>query len=109
MVMSALMGLVIIVFYYISDQDAISAVYTLASYTYGPILGLFVYGMFWRKPVRDRLVPAVCVAAPCLSWCTQWALSHFFGYQTSFELLIINALYTVAGLRMLSVGKYSQN
>lgn len=102
--MSTVMGLVIIAFYYLSDQDAISAVYTLASYTYGPILGLFVYGMFWRKPVRDRLVPAVCVAAPCLSWCVQWCLRHFFGYETSFELLIINAFITVVGLRLLSVG-----
>lgn len=102
--MSTVMGLVIIAFYYLSDQDAISAVYTLASYTYGPILGLFVYGMFWRKPVRDRLVPVVCVAAPCLSWCVQWCLRHFFGYETSFELLIINAFITVVGLRLLSVG-----
>jgi len=102
--MSSVMGLVIIIFYYLSDQDAISAVYTLASYTYGPILGLFVYGMFWRKPVRDRLVPAVCVAAPCLSWCVQWAMRHLFGYETSFELLIINAVITVIGLRLLSVG-----
>ncbi len=101
--MSAIMGLVIIVFYYISDQDAISAVYTLASYTYGPILGLFVYGMFWSKPVRDRFVPAVCIGAPCLSWATQWTLNHLFGYQTSFELLIINAIYTVIGLRLLSI------
>lgn len=103
--MSAIMGLVIIVFYFLSDQDAISAVYTLASYTYGPILGLFVYGMFWQKPVRDRLVPAVCVAAPALSWCIQWLLHHFWGYETSFELLIMNALITVVGLRLLSVGK----
>ena len=97
------MGLVIIAFYYLSDQDAISAVYTLASYTYGPILGLFVYGMFWKRPVRDRLVPAVCVAAPALSWCVQWALKGCFGYETSFELLIINAVITIAGLHLLSV------
>ncbi len=103
--MSAIMGLVIIAFYYLSDQDAISAVYTLASYTYGPILGLFVYGMFWSKPVHDRWVPAVCVLAPCLSWVLQWALHHFFGYETSFELLIINALITVIGLRLLSIGR----
>ena len=107
--MSVLMGLVIIAFYYLSDQDAISAVYTLASYTYGPILGLFVYGLFWSKPVRDRLVPAVCVAAPALSWCLQWALKELFGYETSFELLIINALITVAGLRLLSVGVKKSN
>lgn len=103
--MSACMGLVIIAFYYLSDQDAISAVYTLASYTYGPILGLFVYGMFWKKPLRDKLVPVVCILAPALSWCLQWALMHTFGYETSFELLLFNAAFTVIGLRMLSIGK----
>lgn len=105
MAMSAIMGLVIIAFYYLSEEDAISAVYTLASYTYGPILGLFVYGMFRKKPVRDRWVPAVCVAAPALSWCIQWALNHFFGYQTSFELLLLNAFITFIGLELLSTGK----
>ena len=103
--MSALMGLVIIAFYYLSDQDAISAVYTLASYTYGPILGLFVYGMFWKKPVHDKFVPAVCVLAPCLSWAIQFGLFKLFNYETSFELLIINAVITVIGLRLLSVGR----
>lgn len=103
-VMSALMGLVIIIFYYISNQDAISAVYTLASYTYGPILGLFVYGLFWKKPVRDKWVPAVCVAAPCLSWCLQYILNRLWGYETSFELLLMNAFFTVAGMMLLSVG-----
>lgn len=103
--MSTIMGLVIIAFYYLSNQDAISAVYTLASYTYGPILGLFVYGMFWKKPVHDKLVPVVCIAAPVLSWVLQLALKELWGYETSFELLIINALITVAGLRLLSIGR----
>jgi SSS family transporter len=103
--MSAVMGLVIIVFYYLSNQDAVSAVYTLASYTYGPILGLFVYGMFCKRPVRDRLVPVVCILAPCLSWCLQWTLNYLINYQTSFELLIINALITMLGLSILSIGK----
>lgn len=104
-IMSVIMGGVIVAFYYLSDQDAISAVYTLASYTYGPILGLFVYGMFWRKPVHDRLVPLVCILAPCLSWLVQWGLRRMFDYETSFELLIINALITMIGLRLLSIGR----
>lgn len=104
--MSAAMGAVIIVFYYLSEEDAISAVYTLASYTYGPILGLFVFGMFGKRPVRDRLVPVVCVMAPALSWCTQWALREWMGYETSFELLLINAAYTIIGLLLLSTGKW---
>lgn len=103
--MSALMGAVIIVFYYISDQDAISTVYTLASYTYGPLLGLFVYGLFWKKPVRDKLVPVVCLLAPALSWCVQKLLNYCFGYETGFELLLLNALITIIGLVSLSIGK----
>ncbi len=100
--MSVVMGLIIIFFYYLSEEDAISAVYTLASYTYGPILGLFVFGLFGRRPVRDRMVPVVCVLAPCLSWVTQWALKTWLGYTTSFELLLINAAFTIVGLLLLS-------
>lgn len=105
--MSVVMGLVIIAFYYLSNADAISAVYTLASYTYGPILGLFVYGLFGKRPVRDRLVPVVCILAPALSWTTQWLLHRWFGYETSFELLLMNAAYTIIGLAVLSIGKKS--
>ena len=103
--MSVVMGVFIIVFYYISNQDAISAVYTLASYTYGPILGLFAYGMFSGRVVRDKYVPVVCIAAPFLSWVIQWALLKFAAYETGFELLIINAALTMVGLAALSAKK----
>lgn len=101
MAMSVAMGLVIIAFYYLSEEDAISAVYTLASYTYGPILGLFVFGMACRRPVRDRLVPVVCILAPILSWAAQWALKEYCDYTTSFELLLMNAAFTILGLLLL--------
>lgn len=100
--MSATMGAVIIAFYYLSDSDAISAVYTLASYTYGPILGLFVFGLGCKRPVRDGAVPAACLAAPALSWLTQWTLHTYAGYETGFELLLMNAAYTCLGLWIFS-------
>ncbi len=100
--MSVAMGLIIIVFYYLSNSDAISAVYTLASYTYGPILGLFVFGLFCKLSVRDKMIPVACILAPALSWVTQWALHTYWGYTTSFELLLINAAYTILGLLVLS-------
>lgn len=92
--MSVLMGIIIVGFYYASNSDAISAVYTLASYTYGPILGLFAYGFFSRRSVRAGAIPVVCIAAPVLSWLSQWCLNDFFGYSTGFELLLMNAGYT---------------
>lgn len=101
--MSALMAAVIIAFYYLSSDDAISAVYTLASYTYGPILGLFAYGMFTSAKVCDKAVPAVCLASPLIAWALQWAIHSFTGYETGFELLLLNALITMAGLRLTAL------
>lgn len=100
--MSIVMGLVIIVFYIISNQDAISAVYTLASYTYGPILGLFVFGMFMKSKIRDRWVPAVCISAPIICYFIQYFLNEQFEYTMSFELLILNAIVTFIGLLLLT-------
>ena len=99
--MAACMGLVILVFYAISNSDAISAVYTLASYTYGPILGLFAYGMMCKTPVRDRLVPVVCIAAPVLSYFIQLWLAKSYNYTLGFELLLLNAALTMLGLLLL--------
>lgn len=109
--MSALMGLIIIVFYRMSSSDAISAVYTLASYTYGPILGLFAYGMCCKRSTIDALVPYICVAAPVLSWLTSRALYLLWGYETGFELLIINAAITglLLGLGSLRQGRILVN
>lgn len=99
--MSVIMGLVIIVFYMISNSDAISAVYALASYTYGPILGLFVFGLACQKGVKDKFVPYVCVAAPVICFFVQKWLLDAFGYVMSFELLLLNAAVTVLGLILL--------
>ena len=99
--MSVITGLVIIVFYYISNDDAISAVYTIASYTYGPILGLFAYGMMCKRGVLDRYVPIVCIAAPVASYFIQGWLKSAFDYTMSFELLLLNAALTMIGAALL--------
>ncbi len=99
--MGLLMGLFIIVFYRITSLDAISAVYTLASYTYGPLLGLFAFGMFTRRRVVAAAVPVVCIVAPAASGVIQWWLQGH-GYQLGFELLLLNALLTVGGLALAS-------
>ncbi len=98
--MALTMASVIIIFYMISEEDAISAVYTLASYTYGPILGLFTFGMFSRRQVQDRMVPVVCIAAPLLCMLIKSWLHSSFSYEISFELLLLNALLTCVGLSL---------
>ena len=100
--MSALMVAVIIVFYYLTNDSAINAVYSLAAYTYGPILGMFIFGMATKRAVRDRWVPAVCILSPAICFVLQSNSEAWFnGYQISFELLLINAAVTALGLALL--------
>lgn len=101
-IMALLMVITIVVFYELNDDSAINAVYSLAAYTYGPILGLFVFGLACKRKVRDAYVPLVAIAAPLLSYILKSHSEAWFGgYQISFELLIINALLTAAGLCLL--------
>ncbi|MBQ1798008.1 MAG: sodium:solute symporter, partial [Muribaculaceae bacterium] len=81
--MAVAMGIIIYVFFLLNNDSAIKLVYALASYTYGPILGLFAYGMMTKWAVRDKWVPLVCVAAPVLSLVAQWWLKAQFGYEMS--------------------------
>ena len=100
--MSVLMILTIIVFYYLNDDSAINAVYSLAAYTYGPILGMFIFGMACKKAVNDKWVPLVAIASPIICYILQSNSEAWFGgYQISFELLIINGLITALGLCLL--------
>lgn len=100
--MAVVMGLVIVVFNMLNNTSVIDAVYTLASYTYGPILGLFAFGIFMKKPVRDRFVPLVAIISPVLCLILQKNSKAWFGgYEFSYELLILNALFTFVGLCLL--------
>lgn len=104
--MALLMGGAIFLFHMLGTDSVIDAVYKLASYTYGPILGMFVFGMCCRRPVRDRYVPVVAIAAPVISFILQANSERWFGgYQFSYELLLVNAGLTILGLCLLAVGR----
>ena len=96
--MAVVMGIIIYVFNELNNDSAIDMVYKLASYTYGPILGLFAYGMMCKTGVKDKMVPIVCIIAPALSWIIRWWLKEQFEYVMSFELLLLNAVLTMIGL-----------
>ena len=103
--MAVVMGITILLFNALNSTSVIDAVYTLASYTYGPILGLFAFGLAVPLRVRDRFVPVVCIAAPVICYFVQRALLVHFGYTMSFELLLLNAAVTFVGLLLLSKGR----
>ncbi len=100
------MGLVIVAFRAVGSGSVIDAVYTLASYTYGPLLGMFAFGMLVRREVRDKWVPAVAIAAPAVCLVLDWRAEAWFGgYQFSYEILVLNALLTFGGMWALAYGK----
>ncbi len=102
LVIAALMVLCIWAFYLLNTKSAIDAVYKLASYTYGPILGMFAFGLCCKRKVREKWVPLVAVLAPILSYVLQAHSEQWFGgYRFSYELILVNALLTVAGMCLL--------
>ena len=100
---AALFLLLIMVFRWADNPSMIGLILKLASYTYGPLLGLFAFGIFTRRVVNDRLVPAIALAAPfiCLGIDT-WQTALFGQYEVGLELLIINGAITFAGLWLIS-------
>ena len=100
---SILILLVIIIFKQINNEAVISAVFTVAGYTYGPLLGLFSFGLFTKLMPKDKLVPWICVASPILSYLLNIYSDQLFnGYKFGFELLIVNGLITFLGLLLTS-------
>ncbi len=97
--MAFIMAVTIFVFDLLNSTSVIDAVYILASYTYGPILGLFAFGILTSWQVRDKYIPLIAILSPALCFVLQRNSERWFGgYQFSYELLILNALFTFIGL-----------
>jgi SSS family transporter len=100
--MAGAMAAVILALREMNSTSVIDAVYTLASYTYGPILGMFAFGMVTRRAVHDRWVPLVALLSPALCYLLDSNSAAWFdGYRFGYELLILNALLTMAGMAVL--------
>lgn len=100
---SLLFLIIILVFREINERSVIDAVLQVAGYTYGPLLGLFSFGILTTRRVRDHLVPIVCVLSPALSYVlSTYSVDLFNGYKFSIEILIVNGFITFAGLWLIS-------
>lgn len=95
-------ALFILAFRVVNSTSVIDAIYILCSYTYGPLLGLFAYGLLTKRSVNDRVVPYVAVASPIVCYVLNDAVAHATGYQFGYELLMLNGALTFAGLWLLS-------
>lgn len=86
----------------LNSTSVIDAIYVLASYTYGPLLGLFAFGMTTRLMPRDRLVPLIAVASPLICYAIDYFTFHATGYRFGYEMLMFNGLLTYLGLWAIS-------
>ncbi len=101
---SFILFLTILVFNAINDKSVISAVFTAAGYTYGPLLGLYSFGLFTKWNVRDRFVPTICVLSPILSYVINVNSEEWLnGYRFGFEILLVNGLLTFLGLLLVAL------
>lgn len=103
------MGLLIYLFRVIGSGSVINAVYVIASYTYGPLLGLYLYGLYTKRGAADKFIPYICILSPILCWVlSEHSEAWFGGYKIGFELLLINAAITAALLWISSVSRNQQ-
>ena len=104
------MALMIVVFNRWSGAGAITLIFTMASYTYGPLLGLFSFGLFTRRTPMLWAIPLLSVASPTLSYVVaKNSVAWFAGYQFSYEILVINALMMFLGLLLFSKRKATRS
>lgn len=103
---SILLAVVIILFKELNDSSVVSAVFTAAGYTYGPLLGLYSFGLFTKFKIRDKWAILVCVASPILTYIINLnSVKWLWGYKFGFEVLILNGFLTFMGLLAISNGK----
>ena len=93
----------ILLFKAANNDSIIDAIYMIASYTYGPLLGLFVFGLFTKMCPRDKYVPYIAISSPFICWAIDRSVYQATGYQFGYEMLMFNGLLTFIGLTLLSI------
>ncbi|MEO8886164.1 MAG: sodium:solute symporter [Mucilaginibacter sp.] len=103
---SGLLFLTIIIFNAINDKAVVTAIFSVASYTYGPLLGLYSFGLFvGDRQVKDKLVPFICLLSPAICYYLSNNSVQLIGYKFDNELILVNGLITFAGLWLTSSRK----
>lgn len=103
--MSIIFLTTILLIHGLGQNNILDTIYKAASYTYGPLLGLFIFGLFTKKIPRDKYVPFVCILAPVASYIFEHILKAITSYQVGYEILLFNGLLTIFGLWILSLHK----
>jgi Na+/proline symporter len=93
-----LIGTILVFKYFIADESVIAKIFTFANYTYGPLLGLYAFGLFTKLKLTDKWVPFICLISPVITFLLNSFCLQIFNFDFGFALLIINGLVTFSGL-----------
>ena len=93
-----LIATILVFKYFIADESVIAKIFTFANYTYGPLLGLYAFGLFTKLKVKDKAVPFICIASPFITFLVNYLCLHFLNFDFGFALLILNGWITFMGL-----------
>ncbi len=103
---SLLFVLIILAFEAINNKSVIDAIYIIASYTYGPLLGMFAFGLFTKIKTEDKFIPYIAFFSPVFCFGLDYVFGQLFNYKFGYELLMLNGLITFAGLWFFRGNKY---
>jgi Na+/proline symporter len=93
----------VLIFSTLNDRAVIDKLFTIAGYTYGPLLGLYSFGLFTKRVVKDKFTPFIAIISPLICYfLSKYSVELFNGYKFGFELLLLNGLLTFIGLHLFS-------
>ena len=92
---------IIMIFRLVNNDSVINTVFTIAGYTYGPLLGLFAFGLFTKYKIKDKLVPVIALAAPIMSYLLNIFCIKWFDFYLGYTLLLFNGIFTFVGLWLI--------
>ena len=104
-----LIATILVFKYSIKDASVISKIFKFAGYTYGPLLGLYAFGLFTKLTIKDRFVPVICIASPILTFLISYFSKTQFNFDFGFFVLVLNGLLTFLGLLAIKTSKKHQN
>ncbi|WP_370424887.1 sodium:solute symporter [Tenacibaculum dicentrarchi] len=100
-----LIATILIFKYFIADASVIAKIFQFAGYTYGPLLGLYAFGLFTKLNIKDKLVPIICIVSPIFTFLISYFSKTLFNFDFGFFVLVLNGLLTFFGLLMIKTSK----
>jgi len=100
-----LIATILIFKYFIADASVIAKIFTFAGYTYGPLLGLYAFGLFTKLQIKDKMVPLLCIISPVLTYFISYYSKEKLGFDFGFFVLVLNGFITFIGLYLFKLKK----